>query len=248
MPLPAVVESLDGVPETVREFYTEQEGKYVLDTDVDSHPAVSGLKSAFDKTKDELKGLKGRYKEVDPDEFQRLKTQAEERERERLKSEGDWKALEKQLREHHQKELEQRDGKIGTLSTALERRLIDAEATAAIAAAEGVTKLLLPHMKGRLRPVETDGDWRVEVLNAKGEPWLKNGEPATIADLVAEFREDPEFGRAFKPSGNGGSGAGNGAAGGGSGRKSVKDMTERERMDYIDTHGLDKYKELLAAG
>lgn len=246
MPLPPVVDSLDRVPESVREFYTEQDGTFVLDTDVDSHPKVSGLKSAFDKTKDELKGLKGRYKDIDPEEFQRLREEAQKAQEKRAREEGDFKSLEKQLREHYAKEIEAREGRIGTLSKTLEARLIDAEATAAIAAADGVPKLLLPHMKHRIRTTEVDGEWKVEVLNAEGEPWLKDGRPATMADLVEDFRADAEFGRAFRSSGNGGSGAGVGASSGGSGRKSLKDMTDKEKMDFIDANGLDAYRKLLA--
>ena len=47
--LPAVAESLDAIPEPHREFYVETDGKYVLDADVDGHPAIAGLKSALDK-------------------------------------------------------------------------------------------------------------------------------------------------------------------------------------------------------
>lgn len=49
--LAAVVESLEAIPEAQRDFYTEQDGKFVLDTDVEQHPGVSGLKSALGKEK-----------------------------------------------------------------------------------------------------------------------------------------------------------------------------------------------------
>lgn len=52
MALKAFLETLDGVDDAVKPFYTENDGKFVLAVeDVDNHPEVANLKSAYEKTK-----------------------------------------------------------------------------------------------------------------------------------------------------------------------------------------------------
>jgi hypothetical protein len=76
MPLKAVLDSLDDIPEAQREFYDEDGGKFVLQLDdIDSHPKVINLKTAHEKTKqdrrrvlDEVKTLKEKYSSV-PEDF-----------------------------------------------------------------------------------------------------------------------------------------------------------------------------------
>jgi len=52
MPLKVVLETLDGIDDAVKPFYTETEGKFVLAVEgVDSHPEVANLKSAFERVK-----------------------------------------------------------------------------------------------------------------------------------------------------------------------------------------------------
>jgi hypothetical protein len=51
--LAPVVENLEAVPEAHREFYIKQDdGSGILDTDVEAHPGVTGLKSTLKKYKD----------------------------------------------------------------------------------------------------------------------------------------------------------------------------------------------------
>ena len=50
--LKSVLETLEGVDDAVKPFYTETDGKFVLQVDgVDSHPEVANLKSAYERTK-----------------------------------------------------------------------------------------------------------------------------------------------------------------------------------------------------
>lgn len=80
--LAGVVDSLETVDEGVRGLYVEQNGKFVLDADVESHPAVAGLKStvkAVRGEKDQLAAtLKGfRDLGLTPEQILELKTKAE---------------------------------------------------------------------------------------------------------------------------------------------------------------------------
>jgi hypothetical protein len=54
MALKAFLDTLDGVDDAVKAFYTETDGKHVLDVDgIDAHPAVANLKGAYERTKAE---------------------------------------------------------------------------------------------------------------------------------------------------------------------------------------------------
>lgn len=52
MALKALLETLDGVDDTVKPFYAERDGKFVLDVEgVDDHPEVANLRNAYSRTK-----------------------------------------------------------------------------------------------------------------------------------------------------------------------------------------------------
>jgi uncharacterized membrane protein YdfJ with MMPL/SSD domain len=52
MALKAVIETLEGVDDAVKPFYTEADGKFVLAVDgVDDHPEVANLRNAYTRTK-----------------------------------------------------------------------------------------------------------------------------------------------------------------------------------------------------
>lgn len=111
------------------------------------------------------------------------------------------------MNERHQAELKARDETTGKLRKTLEKYLVDATATAEIAAAKGSADLLLPHVQRFVKVVEEDGQYHTRVVDAKGDPRVNGqGDPLSIKDLVSEMRQSPVFGRAFEGSGVSGSG------------------------------------------
>jgi hypothetical protein len=53
MALKTVIETTDGLDEAIAAFYTEQDGKYVLQIEgVDEHPEVTSLRNAYARTKE----------------------------------------------------------------------------------------------------------------------------------------------------------------------------------------------------
>lgn len=95
---------------------------------------------------------------------------------------------------------------------ALERRLIEIEAVHAIATARGESRLLLPHVLGRLRVAGADDAVTLDVLDDSGQPRrVSSGDGAeramTLAELIEEMRADTVFARAFEGSGRSGGGA-----------------------------------------
>ena len=204
--LKSVVASLSEVDEKFHDLYAvSADGKFRLDAD--GYEDVSGLKTALEAERKAARDLQGRFKGIDPEKHAALLKEAEEREVEKAKAAGDFKSLEDKLRADTAKEISAREDRIKALNGSLESHLVDAQATAAIAAAKGSTGLLLPHVKARVKVVEIDGKHVVRVTNEKGEDRSDaKGQPLTIEAYVAEMKASETYGRAFDASTAGGGG------------------------------------------
>ena len=215
MALKAMIQKVEDVPEALRGFYTEgEDGKVHLEAE--GIEDVSGLKSALEAERKERRKHEralAAFKDVDPEKYQALIKESEDREAGKAKAAGDWEKREQQLIEKHNKELKTRDDALIAANRTIERTLVDGEATRAIAAAKGSPRLLLPEIKQRVKVLKgDDGDYVLRVVDADGTPRIGKVEggkaaPMTIAELVAELREDAELARAFDGSGASGSGA-----------------------------------------
>ena len=218
--LRAVVDSLDGIDESLRELYTEREdGKFALDAE--GVEDVSGLKSALAKTKDELRKAKGRVPaDFDPEKYEELLALQEEFQKGKLpeKQREEFDSLKQQLQEQHKKQTGQLEAKIERLQGALRKELVTARAASAIAAQKGSVRLLLPHVERYSNVLESDdGDFTPVVVDDKGHTRVnKDGEPMTYDELVAEMRASADFQGAFEGTGSSGGGASRSTAGGGS--------------------------------
>jgi hypothetical protein len=230
------------VPARNRLVAESNEGQEEVAVTPEAFAALQEEKAALLAKNSEILREAKKYKEtarkfegIDPERYKALETAAEEAERKRLEAVGDWKAREAQLLEKVQKDIEARDGRISALSSALERRLVDAEATAALAAAKGSPKVLLPHIKSHVKVVEEDGEYVVHVVDAKGNQRIGDakGSPMTISQLVEEMKADPEFARNFDGSGSSGGGATKSNAGGG-GVKTIQKGDQAAFLANID--------------
>lgn len=216
MTLPATVDRLEDLPEAVREhFVATEDGRWRLDAE--GVEDVAGLKSALEKERAARKALK-----------------AELAAREEMPSEADATPeadgdaapdATGEVVEPEQVPGSEPDGEPDPGSApdagaaagrdprqaALEARLIDAEARAALQVARGVPELLLPVLRDRLAVAgDGAGGFAVRVVDAAGMPLRHEGSDGdfmTVADLVEGLRADPAYGRAFDGSGKGGSGA-----------------------------------------
>lgn len=144
----------------------------------------------------------------DPAEYERLVAADKAAQEKKATAEGDFATLKQQLVEAHAKELGARDGKIGKMSKALERRLVDAELTRAIALKKGDPDLLLPFARQFVRVRETENDFEGFIADAAGNPLIADGKgtPMTFDGFV-ETTLMPKFPRAFEGSGASGGGA-----------------------------------------
>jgi DNA-binding transcriptional MerR regulator len=214
MPLAAVVDSLDTIPEAARGAYVEKEGKFVLDFDV---PDVTGLKKALESERGANKAVKDKIAAweklgVSPEDIeQRLEAERKKAEEAALKA-GKFDEV---LATHLGKAKQEKDAEVGkatkerdaalnvarsaVLNTSLATALTKAKATAT-----GMTAL--PKLIGDRVKIDFDdaGQAKASIFEADGKtPMVGNGSGglATFDDLVSEAKK--EFSDLFEGSGSG---------------------------------------------
>lgn len=187
---------------------------------------AAGLKNKNSELLGKLKEL-DKLKDIDPEEYKKLKTQAEKAEEERAMKAGEFENLKKQLIEAHTKEKQALEAKLATLHKSLEENVLIATATQAIAAEKGVAALLMPHVRSRTK---LDENGQAVVIDESGNVRVAaDGKPLPITALIAEMKADVQtFGRAFEPSGASGSGS-QGSNASGTANK-YEGMSPTERM------------------
>ncbi len=220
--LAAVLDSLDGVPEELQSLYVEEDGKFVLDADVEGHPKAGALKRALDRERRRAKDAEDRIPDgFDPDRWAQLLALEEEAQKGRLtdKQREEFDNLKGQLEGQFQKRAEKYEGRITRLEGALERALVTAQATEAIARQKGSVRLLLPHVQRHATMVEDGEDFTYHIVDEKGHTRLGEEGNMTFDELVGEMRTSDDFAGAFEGTGSSGGGAppsGRPASGGGS--------------------------------
>ncbi len=184
---------------------------------------LAGIKGNRDELANEAKRAKAalkNYEGIDPEQHKKLVAASEEAERKKAAAEGDFTTLQKQMADNHAKELGGLNTKIGKLTKALEKRLVQAELQRAIAGKKGIpdrSNLLVEHGSKFVRVRETDDDFEAYVADAKGNPLVADGQgtPMNI-DTFVEQTLMTQFPWAFEGTGSSGGGAtkSNGGAGG----------------------------------
>jgi hypothetical protein len=235
--LKAIVDDLTSVPEAYRQQYqkdTSSNRYYLQEIEIPDPVDVSGLTKNRDDLLREKKALEQKYAGIDPEEFKRIQAANEKNENARLEGKGEWEALKQQLQARHGEEVKRLTERTTTLTSALEGKMVDAEASAAIAAAKGIPTLLLPHVKQSVKVFEEDGRFIAKVIDpVTGTPRIGDakGSPMTIIQLVEEMKASEVYGRAFEASYARGSGA---PAGGGRGAARVVNQITREQFERLN--------------
>ena len=235
------VDSLDAVDEPLRALYEPDGDKFKLK--VEGVEDTSGLKSALSAERKRAADLEKQAKAWKsggrtPDEIAELLQAQEARALTEAEKKGEWDKIKAQMNTAHETALKAKDETIGAMRRRLEAELVDAKATAAIAAAKGVPELLLPIVQ---RFVKVDEDFSVQVVDAKGEPRFNGkGEALSISDLITEMRATELYGRAFEGSGQSGSGMqpGNPNGGNPSNIKRRSDLKDKaQRIAWVEANG-----------
>jgi len=173
---------------------------------------VKGLKDKNTELLGKLKDL-DRFKDIDPEEYAKLKKQATDAEEERLKNAGEWDKIKQQMVDAHAKETGKLRDENKSLRESLENQVLVAQATQAIADEKGSSLLLMPHVRSRTK---LDESGKPVVVDESGNVRVDaQGNPMTVKALIAEMKADvATFGRAFEPVGMSGGGSQQSSGGG----------------------------------
>lgn len=218
MPLAPVVDSLDAIPDAAKGAYVARaDGKFALDFEI---PDVSGLKNKNTELVGKLTAaqkraalLGDRTEEDIAADFDLAKATREKKQ----KDEGDFESMKGQLVTQHRTEIEKLSGRSKKVEGKLYDVMARREAEAAITAAGGNPKVLLPHVLPFIKVSEADDDFVAQVVDSKGNPRIADaaGTAMSIAQLVDTFKADETFGVAFAaPAAAGGGARGSGAGAG----------------------------------
>ena len=227
MALKLTVDSLDGLDDSVKSLYKEDNGKFRLD--LDGYEDTTGLKAQRDALLNEKKEAQRKTKEAE----EAAKTLAEESARKN----GDVAALEKSWQE----KLAATESNYKNLNESLTKQIhgLTVGQTATKLAAElaisGSADVLLPHIQSRLTVEIKDGAPSVRVLDLQGKPTAM-----TVDELKQEFISNKAFApliAASKATGGGASGSGGGGAAKTMKRDQFETMNPVQKMDFIKSGG-----------
>ncbi len=200
MALKLVLDSLDGLSEEGRALYIEKDGKFHLD--VEDNDDRSQLKTALDKERkarrDAEKTLK-KLEGIDPDEYARLKAEADRLATDRLEGKGEWDKLRDKLTRELDDTKKAHADEIG----ALKAKLLEKDVRTAALEAGVIPEDLDDVVALTMGSFEFSEDGTV-VTREKG---------AQPTDFYQEYRnQKPKF---FKASGHSGGSGSPGNSGGG---------------------------------
>lgn len=255
--LKAIVDDVSGVPEALRSYYEPIEGDDAGDLAGKFRLKVEGSHGfALDNT-DSLKTAlsaereKARQLDTSLKSFEGIDAKKAKEALARIAKIGDLdpakeadriaaekvEAIKTQILGEVEAKETQWTGREKQLVGELNRVLVDSAALSALAAHKGNPKLLQRVVTDRLKLVEKDGQFAVEVVDDKGLPRIKDarGTPMTVEDLVLELKGDKTFGVAFEGSGKSGGGTPPASGGGSSGASGTFTRSEwNEKLGKAD--------------
>ena len=237
MALQPVYETQDAIPEALRGEYTEQDGKWVLDMNIEEHPGVAGLKSALEKERGAVKKAKEELRKArelgDPTEIQEKLARLQELEAKGGAGDGgDLAKFRQEMKAETQKLLDQQ-------KAAYEKQVSEADAKyRKVALTDRLKSLAVKH---GVFPELVDDAVSLNAhrfdLNESGEPYLKDkdGDPSTTSPekFWAEVykQERPHF---YQGTGTSGSGGRGGASSGGAGVVTLTPEQASDRGTYAE--------------
>lgn len=216
------VAKLDDVPAEFRCFYEDRNGVTTLLSDNPvvkaSVSALNGLNGALTNARKNadtagarlaaLKPLESfgpveEWATTIPSKIKELETQLAK------KANFDPEEAKKAIAESMKGEIANRDTKIGSLQSALNKHLIHGQTAQALAKHNGIVDLALPHVLSRLRVEEDNGEFGVVVLDDAGKiaySKKRGGERMDVDEFVEEMSTNTTYAPLFKSTQGGGGG------------------------------------------
>lgn len=222
--LKRLLDTLDGVPEALHEFYEEKDGKFHLLAEAED---TSALKSAKDHEKEARQKAEQELRELRAAEADKI-AKAEEAARAKALKEArensDLDALDKSWKAKFDAMVAEKDAGNATLTEAINGEKIKTVAGELAADISIAPALLQPLIEARLSVELTDGKFNTRVLDAAGQP-----SAMSMDDLRAEFVGNDAYKGVMKAGNASGGGATN-SNGGGASNKPFAEMTASERV------------------
>lgn len=228
MNLNLFVDSIDDVPEAVRSFYEEKDGKFALK--VDGLEDTTGLKTALVKERKAAREAQNLARQFEglglsADEIKALVEDKDKRDREAAEKSGDFDKILTQHKSAWEKDKATLEAEL-TAARASERSAIIGTSLMAALTKAGATEegidLMPDRLAARVKFETEDGARVVKIMSADGEtPMAGSGKGglATFDDLVKEaLTKWPSL---FKASGAGGGGKQPGSGAGGAGNRTM---------------------------
>lgn len=206
--------------------------------------AFAALQQELENTKSQLAEFRDtntellrRDRDFDKSEYTRLKALEEDLKVKEAETAQEWARAREELETKHAREMSEVLEREKAKDEKLDRYEIKEVAEKVARDNDMYITTSEPHFA---RAMRRDKDGNVVIVGLDGEPTDMEG-------LIEQFKGHPELLSLFKPNGQAGGGA-EGRKGAGGAHKQLSEMSETEKMDYIDQHGIDAYKELLTAG
>ncbi|MCG7598875.1 hypothetical protein MHM84_03690 [Halomonas sp. McH1-25] len=249
MALQFEVDSLDSIPEGVRDQYVEAEdGKFRLD--LDGYEDPTGLKSALDKERSEkrerdrqLREMQKRYDGIDPDKTREMLSRLEQDEESKLIAEGKMDEVINQrterMRAEHERQLTQLQQEAETAKTFADKfrgRVLSDEVRAAASEVGLIDTAARDAYLHAQTMFQVDDEGNVVAKEEAG--FDANGKPLTLKSWLESMRDSAPH---WFPVAKGG-----GAPGSNGTRGSVKRsaMSAEDKYAYIQKHGQKAYLDL----
>lgn len=258
MPIEVVVESLDAVPETLREHYVEKDGKHVLDVSTDSlrsyfEPETKGLKSALEKERENAKAANAALKNWQalgfdsPEDAKTAIDEATKNKGKALSQEEIEDLVQKRAGEvvsAKDKELQEKDGQLNETRSLLDKLVVgDHIKTAALKA--GVDETMLDFVTDQAAKHGWTRDGEKAVLKKDGSIVFGSelNTPMTPDEWMPKLIE--QYPLIVKESkGPGGQHQNN--TSGASTNKKASEMSRAEKSAFISKYSLQAWNEKIA--
>lgn len=233
--LKAMLQTLEGLDEKVKEHYTEKDGKFYLDVEKVEGLAledVSGLKASVETLRasersltqdlknstDNIKQLETKYDGIDPvaakdalsklDEITNWDGNKKIQEAVEIADRKMQIKMEELVKQNTEK-VKALESDLVNSQDQLQDAIVNTQIVKAISQENGNVDLLIPHVRKHVNMIKDGkGNWIPEVVNDKGEPKIGDnaGTPMTVLQYVQNMKTQDTFAAAFLGVNSSGSG------------------------------------------
>lgn len=223
------------LPDLIKAEYKLVGADYLLDTD-----EAAELRAAHERSKTEATDAKAELKRINDKALEDKRLADEALAAEHLKNK-DVTALDLSWNTKHTTALAAKDAIIAAKDKQIEELLVDEKAVLLAAEISTSPKLMLPHLRARMKADLTGEKPVLRILDANGQPSAAN-----LEDFKKEVLANPDFAGIIKGTKGSGGGAGDAPPGGGGTAKTFKQMSEAEKSLLARTNN-PEFRRLAAA-